>query len=155
MTDATFRTVDGIPHVGDRGYPWAIEKWDRLTDREWHEPFGPTGFSEGFRLHTENAWEVRVVWTTGCPNDTDGDGQCSMKNCPCSVLADLLPAGSRAIVNCEAIGLDESFESTPRDRSWPHGTPLNWSFPTLHLTTQDRFEAVLAEAVTRPSPPWL
>ena len=154
MSDTTFRITEGVPFVGDRSYPWAIETWDREADG-WYAEFSPAGFYEGFRLRTENAWEMQVIWTVGCPRDTDGDDQCWMENCPCQDLDDLLPAGMKAIVDCIAAGLHDSYATTPAGESWPHGTPFNWSFPRLYLTTQDRFEEVLTEMSKRPSPPWL
>lgn len=154
MTEPLFRLDEGVPHVGDRSYPWRDEVWDRECAGVWFAEFSPAGFYEGFRLRTENAWEMQVIWTPGCPADTDGDDQCWRKNCPCQELDDLLPAGSMAIVDCNAVDLLDSMVGHLKGE-WPHGTPFNWSFPRLYVDRQERFEEVLAEMSTRPSPTWL
>ena len=126
---STFRIEDGVPWVGDKAYRWARH----VCDNEAPWPY------QGFLLHTENAWQVSVLWRVA---DYPAEPEFS-------------PAGMVAAVDAEAIGLHQSLiDHDPEMGSWPHGTPWNWSLPRTYIKGYERLDDIIAEAAKRFSPTW-
>lgn len=61
-----FAIIDGIPHVNDKAFPWAMTVNDNLAFPDW--PW------IGFTLRIESGWDIHVSWQRAGAKEGEPDG---------------------------------------------------------------------------------